>query len=640
MWYTPAGRFTLEVDHRLKVLATTVTDPTTRFYVLQYWDIWSYVMECLTQLAGASARPWNPEDCYFLEHMPAVVTSHPLPRYTVWHEHPRFVFTDSKLTGAEENLYPLVLVIQRVWQGQYTETNFSEKLIRAYRATHHDSSLGGWYIECLILTALGAYAPLQLPCLQWDIRRALCRWWRGRYMPHVYQADALTLCRDYSFELFLALREFVFFSVRDLPALEEWVSTRTAWAAYFARHLQVTDEYRRQLTPTLQSSWFSPSPMTETTPLKPKGLWMKNITQPRDFWDVQAHEKTIPAVWVAPPAHWTPAHDERVRRLGTEFFQRRHELAAYLPSAAEWRWAQQELQIPAFRLVSFLVNYRFLLALGLCVFQGNLVLTRLLMSLVISHYTGNADTEPLHWKALVEQSPLAARLLQLLLDSYRQSTEVQAYSLPFHWVSAQLDALQERFDAQQREIIQRCDYLLYCRVCRKVRSNVTQFRARGANKVRRFDATHSAGFFLVTVDTLTGKLYCNRKNGLKKSACRESELQRIPLIGKWLTLYGETYVICGQEGCGNIAQLDQLCAVEGVMVNAITPTGRGLQCAQCFLRGPKPPLPKHKKQRTEPDEKHTVKSTRASLKRVEDFELINAQRLHQRLGLSTVLAKR
>jgi hypothetical protein len=54
------------------------------------------------------------------------------------------------------------------------------------------------------------------------------------------------------------------------------------------------------------------------------------------------------------------------------------------------------------------------------------------------------------------------------------------------------------------------------------------------------------------------------------------------MIGKWLTLHGHTYTMCGQSGCGSITELDRIGITGKISYSVTYANERGIPCARCF----------------------------------------------------------
>jgi hypothetical protein len=92
----------------------------------------------------------------------------------------------------------------------------------------------------------------------------------------------------------------------------------------------------------------------------------------------------------------------------------------------------------------------------------------------------------------------------------------------------------------------------------------------------------NAGYLQITVDTVSGKFYCGRKNGQHAAECKNTELLCFPLLGKLLYLHGHSYAICGQPFCGSFMELDRLGLLNRRLQCVIRVDERGMPCSRCL----------------------------------------------------------
>ncbi len=576
---TPVAQWVLEVQHRLKQEALSPTQsPITRQYLLRYLDLWFFVVDCLhnvDSLIYLTNGRWNPENYVHLNHSPCIHTLHPLPTYTAYAQRHLYSFSDSKMSGTEESEQPLLVLLRYIWSNKYKAKDFGDRFRKCLYTKGQQQTLGSWYIECLVMYALGAYSADQTPCLDFELRQELCRWWRHRFLRNVFVRDGRLIAAHLTLELFAAMKDFMFFVTRAYATWGKWLDEHMDWTELQKNQLQMGNAYRLALG-SHQKGIRSLNDIEGVREL----YQVKWTRVPRDFWD--AHTRLIKED-VVENTSWLDVHMKSIQEAATSFFQRRVELLAYAPTVQEWKIARF-YNIRECYTLQFVQTYRFLLLVGVHYYLKPEDIEPLLAHCVMHYSNGKTRKTEFraNWKNFSLLYPSQARLLQIIINTYRELQLVSAHPLPAHWFAAQISAMEERSPVESYNTIHRCDYLLFCPVCKDMRSNVTQFRTRGAARIKNFDPHKTAGFFTVAVDASTGKLFCNRKHGLKKKECRRTELKCIPLVGKWVNLYSNTYVLCGQKECGNIIQLDTQCHYNGTLYSTMRANDRGLFCARCL----------------------------------------------------------
>lgn len=532
---------------------------------------------------------FHPEDLMSVADIPCPSTRHPYPSHHLFIERRRLLFNSTPITSAEESKMPFMTVIYKVWDAKFNAQHMTSKTTHALLDKFHFCDIAPWLLECFVMMALGSYHEEQTPCLNWEIRDLFLCLWRSRYVKEVFQLIATKLARSCPLEVYFAVKEFIHYTIRDEPCWESWMCNLVGSGEWFGQHhrlLQVTNTYRNHLTQQFfHSTEMSWSVRIENTWNVVNAFFAKairRVRQPCCFFEYT--EKTC-----APLANSNPApYDDLVTTFAEMCFEPSEESAVRVCPSSELETRYMDsYQIHPFNRPVFLFTYRMYTVLYLLLRERGYEInidgvTRMVAWITV--YSNCARVKPAEfttWKRMKQLYSKECRLMGLLSKAKEKATMISAYLLPSDWVRAQAWAIKERF-FDYKDALPRCDYMFYCPNCGDICASITQHTARGATKPLVYDPKRSAGYEGIKEDVTTGKLYCGRKTGLKAAVCRDTEVRNIPMMAKWLVYHKQTYLICGNQGCANLFQLDLVGADARTTVTpSFQLTTRGPMCAHC-----------------------------------------------------------
>jgi hypothetical protein len=489
------------------------------------------------------------------------------------------------MTSSEEKRFPFITVIDKAWDSKYQETQVTNKIVNCILSKDHLFEISPWLLECFIMTCLGAYHHTQQPLLKWELRRRLVHWWRVRWSPRIFERDSLILSTRYAAGLLLSLKEYIVFTVDAHTYWKDWFNECCRWNKYTEDVHKTGDIYRSFLASAPVDSRrvlviAAGSNMYTTIDrfLIRSASVANELTQPRAFWDFARQ-----MIGSSPLHRFVSPTDLIHPQVVSDFWTLRSRLLAYEPTEAEMRYADAK-QIHRYHLPVFLLYHRILM-IWCVALDMNITETTHLLRFVQNYYSRHRSKPKAtsgEFHDFAKRYPKPAELLYTIVALHNEQMSVQVRMLPRDWVNGQIQALYELYPIEKGVHIPRCDHLYYCPSCKDVHSNVTKFRARGSARARRYDPVSTSGYLKIVVDLVSGKLYCGRKQGQTATKCRETELVHFPMIGKWLTLHGHTYTMCGQTGCGSITELDRIGITGKVSYSVTYANDRGIPCARCF----------------------------------------------------------
>jgi hypothetical protein len=204
---------------------------------------------------------------------------------------------------------------------------------------------------------------------------------------------------------------------------------------------------------------------------------------------------------------------------------------------------------------------------------------------IITHYEyGTMSIEKLKYKftQLQRYEPYAYTLIQITAELIKEcERHYHWYSLPYHYVAAQMEALMNRFSItkESRILLESNLYLVFCEICGTDYSLIRVFANQKTNK-KTYNQYYRCGFRDVVVDYETNLMYCKRNKCTVKGRCGEKPLSQFPILGKAFWKDGKCYLICGQIDCGLKMEYDP---------DQCMFTSRGIACSDCTLKAKQNP---------------------------------------------------
>lgn len=561
------------------------TTPTQRMYLLRFWDMWAKVVD---EVSATTKTTLVPDDVLDVSHAPCPVTCHPFVIQHLFQEKAKLVLLGVNIYSSEEEHDPFIAVMRKAWPMKYQQGHCMSKILKSLANKRHTHEIAPWLIECLVMSKLGAYASsrVQAPLLDWKVRAEYLHWWRQRWDPDVYASGVLRdLVTESTFQVVLALKEFLFQAIEYFPPWKEWFQERSHWDQHVGRLAHLCDAFRKlnHQNCELRSGRLSTVPVSLRTAFKQICADNRDLTQPGHFWRFASRQfrpKTVQN-WTV-PTWWTREHDASVRQAAQLFFEHQAVWETYGPDAYEQQILTRQWHVKEVYQVQCLLILRWITIVATLYRLPRVEREAMLQPLRLFYGNSNKDSQlalddsesesrSLVMDSLYRSSPLGARLLLLLCEEAMQRDRVWAMTLPYSWTSLQIEAIQRRFE--DKPFVPPCDLLLYCPSCNTMRSMVTQHRAHGSSKATRFNPRAIAGFVDVVADLEHDKIYCGRKNGIKRTVCKTTELVKVPLLGKMFMFHDHIYMLCPMVNCSNVMELD---------VGTLLPDYSFACCSTCY----------------------------------------------------------
>ena len=392
-------------------------------------------------------------------------------------------------------------------------------------------------LEWWILFQLGSYRHASSVCSNPIRRLSLTRMWRTRFNEHSLR-ERLEQILTTNLLLF-AIKEHLLFIVRNTFAVYAWCCLYTKWNIFESHVLRCIDAWRRE-----------PCARTEAQlrQLMKQMNTMKWFTDKKfDVWEYLRRQMKNKPVAVSPD-HFIQNDTDFIQLVSGSFHRRSELLRCPDPP-------HTSTSTDTFLTTDYIANWRFVRAwmrYARCSDETVDFAGKLVDLYYQTHEGRNAAVKSL--KSLHAVDPYAYRILSLILQAWQDHQNIRIYDMPATIRDAHVRAIAYRYAGMEDAPDQ--DALMFCPICRDIKSLVVDARAKDV--LKRCGTSRSMdGFDNIMVDEQTMDCRCGRKNGQLRKLCNQTILPIIPLTGKMVVLYHRVYTICPQPTCAHLVALNR-----------------------------------------------------------------------------------
>lgn len=151
-------------------------------------------------------------------------------------------------------------------------------------------------------------------------------------------------------------------------------------------------------------------------------------------------------------------------------------------------------------------------------------------------------------------APYTYALLHAFAYLWTRHCKFGIHELPAQCLINQTRAIRARLGLSDKDTIPESSvYMLVCTMCDRVYSLCNDF----SKKAKRVDPDFVFGYERLTMDPVTGELFCNRKAITTHNDFRRFHLTKIRILNRVVMFRGNEFLLCPQPKCGCLFQYDQ-----------------------------------------------------------------------------------